>query len=49
LNPVSLLELSVHERSISRHPTAVAVRFDGACGGGGVGVGGGGVGGGVVL
>jgi hypothetical protein len=42
LNPSSLLELSVQDRSISRHPVAVAVRFDGADGVGlevGVGVG----------
>jgi len=32
LNPVSLFELSLHERLISRHPAAVADRFEGAAG-----------------
>ena len=32
LNPVSLVELSLHERLISRHPAAVADRFEGAAG-----------------
>ena len=40
LNPVSLFELSVHDRLISKHPTAVATRLDGARGvGSGVAVG----------
>jgi hypothetical protein len=32
LNPVSLFDLSIHERLISRHPAAVADRFEGAAG-----------------
>jgi hypothetical protein len=32
LNPVSLFELSIHDRLISRHPAAVADRFEGAAG-----------------
>jgi hypothetical protein len=32
LNPVSLLELSVHDKLIFKHPTAVATRLDGARG-----------------
>jgi hypothetical protein len=40
LNPVSLLELSVHDKLMSKHPTAVAARLDGARGvGSGVAVG----------
>src|SRR4029450_6604002 len=36
LNPVSLFALSLHDRLISRHPAAVADRFEGAAGVGGV-------------
>ena len=32
LNPVSLLELSVHDKLMVKHPTAVATRLDGARG-----------------
>ena len=40
LNPVSLLELSVHDKLMSKHPTAVATRLDGVRGvGSGVAVG----------
>jgi hypothetical protein len=40
LKPVSLLELSVHDKLMSKHPTAVATRLDGARGvGSGVAVG----------
>jgi hypothetical protein len=40
LNPVSLLELSLHDNLMSKHPTAVATRLDGARGvGSGVAVG----------
>src|SRR5204863_324598 len=40
LNPFSSLELTVHDTLMSKHPTAVASRLDGARGGGsGVAVG----------
>jgi hypothetical protein len=40
LNPFSLLELSLHDKLMSKHPTAVATRSDGARGvGSGVAVG----------
>jgi hypothetical protein len=32
LNPFSLLELSLHDKLMSKHPTAVATRLDGARG-----------------
>jgi hypothetical protein len=32
LNPVSLLELSVHDKLMFKHPTAVATRLDGVRG-----------------
>ena len=40
LNPFSLVELSFHDNLMSKHPTAVATRLDGARGvGSGVAVG----------